>query len=530
MAVKIAIVEDQSPAMQNVKSKILAFDPLIEIVVEAADGRSAIPLLLDAQPDIVFTDIHMPHLDGLQMIEGVKAQLPDTFFVIFSGSDNFQYAQKAMSLGVFDYLLKPVSQEAVQNVLTRLTARIAERRHEAALRYFSQLVRFNQSDISLELCDFNCASYQPLLLCLGSYYLYNVSYNGLPNAVFRAEDVAASLQTHAPQQAFWCVPAQYCNTFFMVLGWSDGENPHGEAIARIMMDSLCAGISGEPFPVTVVLGKLHSQCRSCGAEYPLLSLTLRQQQVFGQASIQKMDACPGYVHSRDRGFVLAAKRFADYFESNEKDLFFTELKAQLDLWSSIGCTQHQLQRELKQMVKCLQSTMKERDTADYDLEIDELLSLSQEYQSLWSGLRTILEVLWNTRYETLQTVSIAEVVQNLEIYIDVHYMEQITINDLAVSAGYTPAYLSRQYKKIKHVSPMEHLTEMRIRKACSLLESCPSLKLKQVGELSGYENQLYFSRIFKETIGMSPSEYKARVNVSDEEKRNAEELCEAGMD
>ncbi|MFR3921493.1 MAG: response regulator [Dysosmobacter welbionis] len=93
---------------------------------DAPDGEVALPQLLEKRPDILLTDIKMPFMDGLELARIVRKELPDTRIIILSGHNEFEYARKAITLGVNDYLLKPVSSRDILEAVDRSKAQILE--------------------------------------------------------------------------------------------------------------------------------------------------------------------------------------------------------------------------------------------------------------------------------------------------------------------------------------------------------------------------------------------------------------------
>ena len=90
----------------------------------------ALPLLRAAQPDVLITDIKMPLMDGLQLSKIVRERMPRVKIIILSGHDEFEYAQKAIGLGITDFLLKPVTVQKLQTVLQKLTVQLDQERKE----------------------------------------------------------------------------------------------------------------------------------------------------------------------------------------------------------------------------------------------------------------------------------------------------------------------------------------------------------------------------------------------------------------
>lgn len=117
---KVFLVEDEVVMRNGIKNNIPWEQEGFEFVGEASDGELAYPLIKREKPDILITDIRMPFMDGLELSRLVKKELPQIKIIILSGYNEFDYAKTAISIGVTDYLLKPISSakllEAVKKV------------------------------------------------------------------------------------------------------------------------------------------------------------------------------------------------------------------------------------------------------------------------------------------------------------------------------------------------------------------------------------------------------------------------------
>lgn len=107
------LVEDEVIIRENIKRMVSWEKYGFELVGEAADGEMALPLIRKSRPDILITDIKMPFMDGLTLSKLVKKEIPNIKIVILSGYDDFNYAKQAISIGVEDYLLKPITKNAL---------------------------------------------------------------------------------------------------------------------------------------------------------------------------------------------------------------------------------------------------------------------------------------------------------------------------------------------------------------------------------------------------------------------------------
>lgn len=104
----------------------------------------------------------------------------------------------------------------------------------------------------------------------------------------------------------------------------------------------------------------------------------------------------------------------------------------------------------------------------------------------------------------------------LQEYIAAHYTEDINMNLIARNINYSPGYLTKIFAQQYNITPMKYIISLRISKARNLLLSNPELSIKQIGELVGYPEQGYFSRIFKKHVGINPFDYRERGGDSNE--------------
>lgn len=116
---KVVIVDDEPKIRRGLKGLIAKAQLDMEVVGEAEDGEMALDVAKETHPDILLVDICMPFLNGLQFVEQLKSVVTDCIIIVITGHDEFAYAQKALKLQVFDYLLKPVFGEQLTAVLQR---------------------------------------------------------------------------------------------------------------------------------------------------------------------------------------------------------------------------------------------------------------------------------------------------------------------------------------------------------------------------------------------------------------------------
>ena len=122
---KVFLVDDEIAIRENLRNSFPWEENGFQLVGEAPDGEMAMPMIRDLNPDILLTDIRMPFMDGMALCAEVKRVLPWIGVVILSGYDDFSYARQAISLGVKEYLLKPITADELGQALRRVTGQIA---------------------------------------------------------------------------------------------------------------------------------------------------------------------------------------------------------------------------------------------------------------------------------------------------------------------------------------------------------------------------------------------------------------------
>lgn len=146
----ILIVEDEVRIREGLARLISKTNMGCNVVGTAENGYEGLQMISRLEPDIVITDIQMPKMDGLKMIEQAKALGAECVYVILSGYSEFEYARKGIQMGVKDYLLKPVTISMVKELLEKLTADESES-EESQDKMYSQIVQG-----MLDAVDKNC--------------------------------------------------------------------------------------------------------------------------------------------------------------------------------------------------------------------------------------------------------------------------------------------------------------------------------------------------------------------------------------
>ncbi len=124
---RVMIVDDEMPVRKLLQASIDWESLGLEVVSEAASGIEAINIIDDVNPDIVFVDICMPFMNGIEFTKMATTRYPDLFVIVLTGFDDFEYARECVRLPVVEYMLKPIVRSEVEKVLKRVVDELDKR-------------------------------------------------------------------------------------------------------------------------------------------------------------------------------------------------------------------------------------------------------------------------------------------------------------------------------------------------------------------------------------------------------------------
>ncbi len=140
--------------------------------------------------------------------------------------------------------------------------------------------------------------------------------------------------------------------------------------------------------------------------------------------------------------------------------------------------------------------------------INEAFLLSDNYDNLSEN---ILSLFSDLHYQAAAVLPASggrdAILAQMDAYIQSRYWQQLSTAQLAKEFGFTPAYLSKFFREYRHMSPLEYIVQLRIEKAQRLLLNDLVLSVREVAASVGYEDPLYFSKVFKKVVGVSPKQY-----------------------
>lgn len=540
---RLMIVDDEENIRQGLIARLCYLGISFETVLEASGGEEALHLLKSQPVDIVITDIQMPDLNGLTFIERAAKIRSGMKFIVLSGYAEFSYAERAITLGVSSYLLKPLSNEVLKEALEKAEEQLKE---DQKVRYMERshksLVR-QQRDYLLEReintlfnarGEKNEKSYPYLkenhpALLKGKSLLFgilNIESASYERESFDREDadlLRFSIKNVFEELTSSCEKIMVNSLVHMeqlyVVFAADNPNWLREEAEQIFLRVY--SLFEKKLEVTLTMG-MSSVCAQAGIRMQEeASEALKQQIVYGRANI--------YFYE-DRK-MLEAKNFptselmmlGSYMERRDmesmKQAVHRIFSEQLSSRYGIGYIRMIWVRILNMFLQNLRDPETNEEQTEKILSSFSLVDEMFTVEELEERIDTLLmecvheEYIKDANAENKIKVAIAYMKQNFE--------RNITINELAQRYDMSPNYFSTMFKKEMNQSAVNYLTTLRMEKAAWYLTNTDK-NVTDISRCVGYEDSQYFFRVFKKAMGVTPlmyrKEYKMNENKKNENK------------
>lgn len=510
---KVVVVEDEPIILENVISKIENTCPLFKVAGKAANGAKALSLVHEIQPDVLFTDIKMPMMDGLELIKLVRKDFPEMPIVILSGYSDFEYAQQAIKLGVRDYLLKPVKAESISDTLASLIEKLDSFRLTRERNVLTSEITGHSSEAelpySLEASDFSL-----FLICLGNLY----NHVNTPAKLKLLNDAWKSVNWNAlltkilnPSRKWWIVDEKAPNQKFVIISNSEMEPSAVLPQADILRNELERHIPDTSVTICAT-GQIIS-FSDIWVTAQDLRLQLERGLILGKSTTITPEKLAVLDRLPPAWDIQTQNKLVLLFQQGNKKQLKQELLNLFEKWNKAGYPQKHIEKSLHRLINLFQHytvSMSEAETYHMEYVLNAILescnSFPEAYQYIWNQLGSMFQS------EYTENTNTRELVDSIEEYINKFYAQPLSLEDIARNFNFNPAYLTRVFKKYKGETPLKHIIMLRINEAKLLMNRYPDMDVKEIGEIIGYSDQHYFSRIFKNITGMTPSKFKENVN------------------
>lgn len=395
---KLLIADDEARIRKGLRNALDWNELNIEVVGEAEDGEMALEQIEKLNPDLIFLDICMPFLNGLELIERLKETGPNCIIIIITGHDEFEYMHEALKLKVFDYLLKPVENDALRDTVDKAV----------------QEIRKNEE---------------------GKIYLDWTSKQLDKNI-------------HVLRQTF-------------LNNWFKGNFTYEELISELNFFKFKLH-SNIGIIVIKVIERLNYEVYSKNWDKELLNFAITN------IALEVMNEFKAEI---------------TYIDEDNNIVIISDA-SNISQWIAIGS---EIETKIYDYLHC--TVILEQKVIDGGI-----LEVVNTYKDIVLNIKKI------AAYKPIVLLAIR--------YIDTnYYVNDLSLGSVAEKFNVSSSYLSKLLKQETGLSFIDYLTMYRIKKSISMMND-PKLKIYEIAQAVGYNNQHYFCKAFKKVMGFAPTEFR----------------------
>ncbi|MGM0877876.1 MAG: response regulator transcription factor [Bacillota bacterium] len=506
---RILIVDDEKDERNVIQFLLNKYNFELEID-EATNGKEALSQLRKKSVDILFTDVKMPFIDGMELAAKAKDLYPDIQIIFFSGHDDFDYIKKALSLRAVNYILKPVKPIEFQSTISSVIQNIISQEKEKEQREVNK--------------DF-----------LKTHILYRL-INKTPMDILKNEYPSINFAFLSDYSRL--ILMQFEEPFFDRLPKEEDTLIFYEQLKKIIPNYSCNFINLNQFQILFIF-KTDSN-----AFVPYMEIAKKiQKHVFSEykincyLSVSKELTTPNEIpifydelekYLEDRFYYsdtyiyptdTSTKESKEYLEEDEHLLqaIQTSILA-IDTYAfrqnmNQLFQKYQKKQEISQIyVRYLFSKLLQmlcKSLPGYKKK-----SINNKIEAIYSCQRfsEIKEILISVQSEVIKNLKEEEqspnhVIHLVQKYINEHYEEDLSLNLLAEPVYLSPGYLSELFIQETGSGINKYIKNLRMEKARDLLHNT-NMKINDICKTVGYQNLSYFCRSFREHFGSSPEKYR----------------------
>lgn len=540
---KIFLAEDEVVVRETIKRMIPWEELGFELVGEAADGEMALPLLIRQQPDLLITDIKMPFMDGLTLARLAKKEIPGLKVVILSGYDDFNYAKQAIGIGVEDYLLKPITKNALIERLSEIRSRYE---HEKTQKeYYEKFQREMQAYEKNSSRDFFEA------LVGGSMDMMEVykraeklgldivaeAYNVLIFTMDCDEDFSGQRDEYSSWEAeslellenFFAGHSSamlFRSNIFSYGVLLKGQRETIEENTRACVDEIRKILSRQDGRREwfLAVGQSVERLSQIQKSYHTASRAFSQRYLYDENilyydEMETMEHPGGQAETEDNAYLqkvdvnalnpailqkFLSNGLQEETENFVKDYFYAIGQEPMESLVFRNYVILNVRFSVISFIKGLGCDTNEMESADTE---EVLAESGKNMESAIAYAKKMISQAIEIRDQNSGNKN-RSILRTAVDFIDSHYMdEEISLNTVANVANVSSNHFSALFSQNMGQTFIEYLTTLRMNKAKELLR-CTGMRSSEIAGEIGYKDAHYFSYLFKKTQGMTPSDYR----------------------
>lgn len=492
------IVDDEEPVLDSFSFILEKAADDFELCGKARSGAEAISLMEQVSPDVVFMDIQMPGLNGIDTIEQVRSRHPNTVFILATAYERFDIARKAIPLGVFSYLVKPISRKKFLEELERVRIHLNRNRniHRSRLQEIELLNKTKNDKKDRFLL--NLVWKNPTAEDWEEFSgLFNLNASGGTVCLIGCKDPISGQQ----KEELYTDITEKIQYKYSTHSVSLGDKrllffPDESDLSALKsaLERIAGKVSSYKILIGIGSNRNYSEL-SHSFDDAYIPFTAAEKEA-GESSFSEMQEFSRNLinSSPERGENLFRRYWMEQFSRcsfpvamGKMVSLFTLLLTELSLFT-------------------LSTGMHKFSPAE------EIMSLKNHEE--WSAWAENAMSRIYSLFDFQNSHGYPPPLQHALLYIEEHYSEPIQLALVAEDAGVTASYLSRLFSENMRTKFSDYLNQYRLDKAMVLLKE-KKMTIKETSYQVGYQDPNYFSRIFRKYMGVSPSDLEKIGKVND---------------
>ena len=514
MEMKLLVVEDELYAREALVRQIQKYDVTHSFeILQAANGADGWEVCQKSDPELVLTDIRMPKMDGLQLLEQIRKDGRKTKVIILSAYSDFEYARSALANGAFDYLLKPIDDEMLAKCLDRLMAQHRTERKEAMLSGRDMVTQYLVK--SIRKPDYSGFVEKNMFArTFPSYQLGVIFFAGMTRGN------AHGFSSEKQEQFLTALEQEYGAAFltqirFLELEpelWVLAVRPEGDTL--FFWRHIRRLLECQNTAVRLGISTVYRSDAAPGTAYreaeDLLKCRLNWAEPVLFAQRLKPELFQEYYLPKEQEELLG--KALEYGNSQKTTEVLNHIFEEMEHHLPIRCDC--LELLYSQIMVLYRQAISLEDTAATLEKSSEKLLQFDSLEELRDYLTRIAVSLCQmshigTEPEKKSAPSGSEIVAKMTAYALENYSMDITVRELAESVFFmNQNYISHLFAEKKGISFSAFLRQVRISHAKELLKE-EKWSVTEVAAMVGYNDTSQFIRIFRQEVGVTPKKYRA---------------------
>jgi YesN/AraC family two-component response regulator len=487
--IKVLIIEDEPAIARGLAAAISRHSPDFDVTGIYRNGREGLDAIITEKPQMVFTDIRMPVMDGLDMIEKAVKLRTDSIFIILSGYEQFEYARTALSLGVIYYLLKPVNVDELNSILIKFKRDFYVQIRQNQLQYL-QSVLYNEPhipDFSRLFIDFY---FTVLAVYLGPY-TGKISLDKIPNLIVEEIEKKYDIWVYVAK-------GKRLNECICILVYKQDYAINLPEVAALIE----RGLSVFGTFLNIVISEMGRNIGDLGCIVAACENFATHHNAFGT---NKIAYCTSYAVLQN---IAVSPPIAELCFSLPaapiREMLLFLCKEAIRVWKENEITQEQLLIDIRYIMN--QAIQKSLSAVPELPDASEIINGSGSFEALMNKLTETIEMIFDIK-ENIHEKKSTALIEKVKQYLDNNFTKVIVYKNFYDVFGYNEKYIALLFKTAYGISPSKYVIKQRIELAKQIMRNNRQVQIMDVSAMVGISDSFYFSRIFKHYEGLSPSEY-----------------------